>query len=51
MSSRRLSPGTDDSTRNQWEFLHLLLSLKFQNEIQLCTLLQDVGAFDIQIAG
>lgn len=43
--------GTDESTQKQGEFLYRLLSLRFQNEIQLYTHLQDAGAFDIQIAG
>jgi hypothetical protein len=42
---------TDDKMRNYWAFLRLLLSLRFCNEIQLCTPLQDTGTFDIQIAG
>jgi WD40 repeat protein len=43
--------GTDNSTQKQGKFLYRLLSRRFQNEIQLCTLLQEVGAYDIQIAG
>jgi WD40 repeat protein len=43
--------GTDKSTQKQGKFLYRLLSRRFQNEIQLCTLLQEVGAYDIQIAG
>jgi WD40 repeat protein len=43
--------GTDECSRKQWEFLSMVLSLRFQNEIQLFPLPQDMGAFDIQIAG
>lgn len=35
----------------QWRFLHRLLSLRFQNEIELCPVFQDAGIYDIQIVG
>ncbi len=35
----------------QWRFLSLLLSVRFQNEIELCPAYRDAGAFDIQIVG
>jgi WD40 repeat protein len=43
--------GTDKSAKKQGEFLYRLLSLRLENEIQMCTLLQEVGAYDIQIEG
>jgi WD40 repeat protein len=42
---------TDHKIRHQWAFLHLLLSLRFQNEIEVCALLQDTDAYEIQIVG
>jgi len=35
----------------QWRFLSSLLSLRFQNEIELCPLYRDAGMYDIQIVG
>jgi WD40 repeat protein len=34
-----------------WRFLTRLLALRFQNEIGLCPVFRDAGAFDIQIVG
>jgi WD40 repeat protein len=42
---------TDHKIRHQWAFLHMLLSLRFQNEIEVCALLQDTDAYEIQIVG
>jgi WD40 repeat protein len=39
------------SQKEQWKFLLALLSLRFQNEIELCPLYQDAGIYDIQIVG
>jgi len=35
----------------QWRFLYRLLSLRFQDEIELCPVFLDAGALDIQIVG
>ena len=36
---------------SQWRFLYRLLSLRFQDEIELCPVFLDAGALDIQIVG
>ncbi|MGA2121150.1 MAG: WD40 repeat domain-containing protein [Methanoregula sp.] len=35
----------------QWRFLHRMLSIRFQNEIELCLAFRDAGMYDIQIVG
>lgn len=35
----------------QWRFLHRLLSLRFQDEIEICPAFRDAGMYDIQIVG
>jgi len=35
----------------QWRFLYRLLSLRFQNDIELCPVFSNAGLYDIQIVG
>jgi len=35
----------------QWVFLHRMLTLRFRNDIELCTMIHDTGMYDIQIVG
>jgi hypothetical protein len=42
--------GTDAMVA-QWRFLCQLLSIRFQNEIELCPAYRDAGIYDIQIVG
>ena len=36
---------------DQWRFLRRILSIRFQNEIELCPVFRDAGQYDIQIVG
>ena len=40
-----------DAMTSPWRFLYRLLSLRFQDEIELCPVFLDAGALDIQIVG
>ena len=40
-----------DAMAEQWRFLCHLLSIRFQNEIELCPTYRDAGIYDIQIVG
>jgi WD40 repeat protein len=40
-----------EAMAEQWRFLCHLLSLRFQNEIELCPTFRDAGLYDIQIVG
>ncbi|PKG33172.1 WD40 repeat domain-containing protein [Methanoregula sp.] len=40
-----------DAMASPWSFLYRLLSLRFQDEIELCPVFLDAGALDIQIVG
>lgn len=40
-----------DAMASPWGFLYRLLSLRFQDEIELCPVFFDAGALDIQIVG
>jgi len=48
--AREQAAGTD-AMAEQWRFLHRILSIRFQNEIELCPTYRDAGQYDIQIAG
>lgn len=43
--------GNMDVMAAQWRFLLKLLSLRFQNEIELCPVFCNAGVYDIQIVG
>jgi len=43
--------GGTEAMAAQWRFLYRLLSLRFQDEIELCPVFFDAGALDIQIVG
>jgi WD40 repeat protein len=43
--------GNSTAMAVQWRFLQRLLSLRFQNEIQLCPVFCNAGIYDIQIVG
>ncbi|AGB03549.1 outer membrane protein assembly factor BamB family protein [Methanoregula formicica] len=43
--------GGTEAMATQWRFLYRLLSLRFQDEIELCPVFLDAGALDIQIVG
>lgn len=43
--------GSSAAMAAQWRFLHRLLSLRFQNEIELCPVFCNAGIYDIQIVG
>ncbi len=45
------SSGNRPETQAQWAFLSRMLMLRFQNDIELCTTVHDMGMYDIQIAG
>jgi WD40 repeat protein len=48
--AREHAEGTETAAA-QWRFLYRLLSLRFQDEIELCPVFLDAGALDIQIVG
>ncbi|MDD5143144.1 WD40 repeat domain-containing protein [Methanoregula sp.] len=47
----REQAGGVETMASPWRFLYRLLSLRFQDEIELCPVFQDAGALDIQIVG
>jgi WD40 repeat protein len=51
-SARELALAAGDGAMaEQWRFLCHLLSIRFQNEIELCPVFRDAGQYDIQIVG